>query len=100
MDRQPGYLALSKTGELKRRSRAAQALLENCKLCPRQCGANRLGGQRGRCLTAREAIVASYGPHHGEEAPLVGRYGSGTIFFAHCSMKCLFCQNYTIRQMG
>jgi putative pyruvate formate lyase activating enzyme len=59
-----------------------------------------LAGQRGKCRTADRALVASYGPHFGEEAPLAGRHGSGTIFFAHCNLHCLFCQNYTISQLG
>ena len=61
---------------------------------------NRLVGEAGRCRTGREAIVSSYGPHFGEEAPLVGKHGSGTIFFANCNLTCLFCQNYSISQLG
>jgi putative pyruvate formate lyase activating enzyme len=61
---------------------------------------NRLAGDVGKCRTPREAMVSSYGPHFGEEAPLVGRYGSGTIFFTNCNLRCLFCQNYSISQLG
>jgi len=75
-------------------------MLEECRLCPRHCGANRLGGESGECHTTTRAVISSYGPHFGEEAPLVGRYGSGTVFFAFCNLGCVFCQNYTISQLG
>jgi len=75
-------------------------LLEECRLCPRRCGANRLAGESGQCQVTTQAIVSSYGPHFGEEAPLVGRHGSGTIFFTYCNLHCAFCQNYTISQLG
>ncbi len=78
----------------------ALALLEDCHLCPRGCGVNRLEGEVGKCRTGRQALVSSFGPHFGEEAPLVGSGGSGTIFFAYCNLRCCFCQNYTISQMG
>jgi putative pyruvate formate lyase activating enzyme len=83
------------------RERAEQALarLESCDLCPRTCGANRLENEIGFCRTGRQAIVSSYGPHFGEEPPLVGSYGSGTVFFAGCNMGCIFCQNYDISQL-
>jgi putative pyruvate formate lyase activating enzyme len=61
---------------------------------------NRLAGETGKCRTGNQAIVSSYGPHYGEEAPLVGISGSGTIFFTNCNLRCLFCQNYTISQLG
>lgn len=76
------------------------ALLEECRLCPRRCGANRAEGDVGECGTGRLALVSSAGPHFGEEAPLVGSGGSGTIFFTHCNLRCCFCQNYSISQMG
>lgn len=79
---------------------AARALLETCRVCPRCCGTNRLDGDVGKCRTANEAMVSSYGPHFGEESPLVGKYGSGTIFFTNCNLRCLFCQNYSISQLG
>ncbi|MEE9398853.1 MAG: radical SAM protein [Dehalococcoidales bacterium] len=75
-------------------------MLEECHLCPRQCGANRLDGESGECHVTNQAIISSYGPHFGEEAPLVGRFGSGTIFFTYCNLRCVFCQNYTISQLG
>jgi putative pyruvate formate lyase activating enzyme len=78
----------------------ATEILRECRLCPRECRVDRLAGQKGKCQVTREVIVSSYGPHFGEEAPLVGGHGSGTIFFAYCNLKCVFCQNYTISQLG
>ncbi len=75
-------------------------MLEECCLCPRRCGTNRLAGESGKCHITTQVIVSSYGPHFGEEAPLVGRHGSGTIFFTYCNLRCVFCQNYTISQLG
>lgn len=69
-------------------------------MCPRRCGVNRLAGESGECQVTTQVIASSYGPHFGEEAPLVGRHGSGTIFFAYCNLHCVFCQNYTISQLG
>ncbi len=94
------YLKLYHSGELRRRTEIAKSLLENCSVCPRHCGVNRLTGETGKCHTSREAIISSYGPHFGEEAPLVGKHGSGTIFFTNCNLRCLFCQNYSISQLG
>ncbi len=74
-------------------------MLSPCRLCPRNCKAMRLEGQTGFCGIGREAVVSSYGPHFGEERPLVGRHGSGTIFFAGCNLGCLFCQNYDISHL-
>ena len=98
--RAAAYTELFHKGKLKERIEAAKSLLQSCHLCPHHCGVNRLEGEVGRCRTASEAIVCSYGPHFGEEAPLVGRCGSGTIFFANCNLRCLFCQNYSISQLG
>ncbi len=100
MSSPPAYAPLYDSGELSCRVREARAILESCRLCPRNCGANRLEGELGRCHTGARAIVASYGPHFGEEAPLVGSHGSGTIFFAYCNLNCVFCQNYSISQRG
>jgi putative pyruvate formate lyase activating enzyme len=71
-------------------------MLNFCTLCPRKCEVNRLKGQTGFCKIAAEAVVSSVGPHFGEESVLVGRGGSGTIFFAGCNLGCIFCQNYDI----
>jgi len=77
-----------------------KAVLGECCLCPRHCGVNRLAGESGKCRVTSQVAVSSYGPHFGEEAPLVGRHGSGTIFFACCNLQCIFCQNYTISHFG
>jgi len=74
--------------------------LEECRLCPRHCGVNRLAGESGECRITSRVVISSYGPHFGEEALLVGRHGSGTIFFTYCNLQCVFCQNYTISQLG
>jgi putative pyruvate formate lyase activating enzyme len=94
------YRELYRRGKLRERVETALSLLESCSVCPRSCGVNRLAGDIGKCRTSRQAIVSSYGAHFGEEAPLVGRHGSGTIFFANCNLGCLFCQNYSISQLG
>ena len=94
----PAYLALHESGELAERARRAQALLRRCVTCPRNCRVDRTAGELGVCRTGALAQVASYGPHFGEEAPLVGRGGSGTIFFAGCNLACVFCQNHDISQ--
>ena len=92
----PAYLSLHRDGRLAARIDAARKKLRHCDLCPRRCGVDRLAGELGFCQTAERAWVASYAPHFGEEAPLVGRNGSGTIFFTHCNLGCVFCQNYDI----
>ena len=90
--------ALWKNGQLKRRLQKAEAILQSCTLCPRRCCVNRLAGEVGCCQTGVQARVAGYGPHFGEEAPLVGQHGSGAIFFAGCNLGCCFCQNDEISQ--
>jgi putative pyruvate formate lyase activating enzyme len=94
----PPYLALHESGELAERARRSQALLRRCVTCPRNCRVDRTAGELGVCRVGAAAQVASYGPHFGEEAPLVGRGGSGTIFFAGCNLGCIFCQNFDISQ--
>lgn len=93
---EPSYIRLYRTGELARRIEKALAMMESCLLCPRRCGVNRLKGETGFCQTGRKARVASYNAHFGEEAPLVGIHGSGTIFISSCNLLCNFCQNYEI----
>lgn len=93
----PAYLQLPRT-ELQRRADQAHARLEKCDLCPRDCGSNRLAGERGICKTGLHARVSSFAPHFGEEAPLRGWNGSGTLFFARCNLHCQYCQNHTISQ--
>jgi putative pyruvate formate lyase activating enzyme len=92
----PAYLALVASGEIDRRIARAQARLRCCDLCPRLCRVDRAGGEFGFCATGRHAILSSAGPHFGEEAPLVGSGGSGTIFVASCNLGCDFCQNAEI----
>ena len=86
-------------GQIDERAEKAIARLESCDLCPRNCGVNRTEDEPGFCRTGRHAILASYSPHFGEEPPLVGRRGSGTIFFAGCNLGCIFCQNYDISHL-
>jgi putative pyruvate formate lyase activating enzyme len=83
---------------LKDRACKAVALLESCEMCPRRCRVDRLHGEVGFCRTGREATINSAGPHFGEEAPLSGYHGSGTIFFCGCNLSCIYCQNYEISQ--
>lgn len=80
--------------------RCAETILKSCTLCPRNCGVDRTSGEVGFCRTADKPFVASWGPHFGEERPLVGRFGSGTIFFGHCNLGCIFCQNWSISHLG
>ncbi|MDX2451787.1 radical SAM protein [Desulfosarcina sp.] len=96
----PEYLKALKSRTLEHRVKKAIAVLDCCTLCPRRCGVNRTAGETGTCKTGRRAVVASYNAHFGEERPLVGRNGSGTIFFSHCSLQCNFCQNYEISHLG
>ncbi len=97
---QPLYLELYEAGELKIRVDEAYARLEACDLCPRECGVNRLAGEKGFCQVTDAPMVSSYGPHFGEEQPLVGFGGSGTIFFTYCSLACVYCQNWEISHLG
>jgi putative pyruvate formate lyase activating enzyme len=95
------YLQPLRSGELKRRVATAYARLEACDLCGRECGVNRReSGAGAGCRTGEQAVVSSYGPHFGEEEPLVGSGGSGTIFFTWCNLRCQYCQNYEISQEG
>lgn len=96
----PVYLETFSKGKLQQKIKEAYQILAQCTLCPRKCKVNRLKGETGVCNTGSRLIVSSYGPHYGEESPLVGRYGSGTIFLTNCNLKCLFCQNYDISHLG
>ncbi len=86
--------------ELQERAAALRALASPCRLCPRQCGVNRLKGETGVCRSTSRAKVYSAHAHFGEERPLVGRGGSGTIFFSNCNLLCQFCQNWEINHRG
>lgn len=98
---EPAYLALHHTGELRQRAEELWAILAQCQLCPRQCGAHRLQGANGFCRApGSDLIIAAAQAHMGEERPLVGRGGSGTIFLSHCGLRCAFCQNWAIAHLG
>jgi len=97
---QPTYLESLRSGELDRRIETAVESLKCCTLCPRNCRVDRLAGETGICNTAERAWVSSFNPHFGEESPLVGSHGSGTIFFTHCNLLCAFCQNFEISHLG
>jgi len=98
---EPAYLKLHKTGELRKRAEKLRAIMQECRLCPRQCGVNRLEGEKGFCRAPGATLVVSAShPHFGEERPLVGKGGSGTIFLTHCNLRCVFCQNWQISQLG
>ena len=97
-EHQPGYLQLLESGELEKRVKIAQQHLVDCGVCPWVCGVNRLEGELGICQTGALAQVCSFGPHHSEERPISGQRGSGTIFFARCNLRCVYCQNADISQ--
>lgn len=97
---QPAYLETHRQGLLKKKIAAAYDILNQCTLCPHQCLVDRHHGEVGICRTGDKPVVSSYGAHFGEEDPLVGRQGSGTIFFTHCNLFCIFCQNYEISHGG
>ncbi|MFP4084865.1 MAG: radical SAM protein [Desulfonatronovibrio sp.] len=90
------YTIARKNGLLEKKIKELETLARDCTLCPRQCRVNRLENETGFCNTGSLAQVASYNLHFGEEAPLTGRGGSGTVFFAHCNLGCVFCQNFDI----
>lgn len=97
---EPVYIETFKKGLLKKKAEAAWAILKSCVLCPRKCWVDRQSGEKGVCKTGIKVLVSSYNPHFGEEAPLVGSHGSGTIFFTHCNLLCIFCQNFDISHEG
>jgi len=99
-DFQPGYHRLSHTGELQKRGKELWKMMRSCSLCPRECGAERLNGERGICQSSSILEVSSYHPHFGEEECLVGRGGSGTVFLTNCSLRCVLCINWEISQGG
>jgi putative pyruvate formate lyase activating enzyme len=95
----PVYLKTYREGLLEEKIVKAQRLLESCSVCPRDCKINRIEGERGFCRAGFLPKVSSSSPHFGEEQPLVGFHGSGTIFFTHCNLGCLYCQNYSISHL-
>jgi len=96
----PSYLKLLESGELDERISTLYERLSPCRICPHECGVDRLKGEKGFCRVGNKPIIASYGPHFGEERPLVGQGGSGTIFFTYCNMACVYCQNWEISHEG
>ncbi len=96
----PAYLALDRRGLLSDRVEKLYAIYENCHLCPRNCRVNRIKGETGICQATSRVKFSSAFPHFGEERPLVGRGGSGTIFLSNCNLRCVFCQNYAISIEG
>jgi len=97
---EPAYARLNAQGKLAERVEQVYSHLERCDLCPRMCGVNRLAGREGFCEATARVRVYSHTPHFGEELPLVGRRGSGTIFFSRCNLRCVFCQNWPIAHEG
>ena len=95
----PSYRSRISHEELKHRAVELREMLRACSLCPHECGALRLDGRYGVCRSTAKVTISSATPHFGEEAPLSGRSGSGTIFLASCNLKCAFCQNYDISHM-
>ena len=94
------YIELARTGKLAKKLESLTEILRECRLCPRECGVNRLEGHLGYCQAGADLMVSSAFPHFGEEPPLVGQHGSGTIFLTHCNLRCVFCQNYDISHLG
>lgn len=100
MTSEPSYIALYERGVLEQRLDALEKLVSPCTLCPHGCSVPRDSSAGGACRSGILPMVSSAGPHFGEEAPLVGRGGSGTIFFTNCNLGCIFCQNYDISHLG
>lgn len=100
MSYEPSYINLHNQGELKKRAELLFDLLESCILCPRECRINRLEGEEGYCGAGKDLATSSVFAHFGEEPPLVGKNGSGTIFLTFCNLLCIFCQNYDISHQG
>lgn len=96
----PSYLTLYENGQLRQRIEKAKEIMRCCTICPKNCRVDRISGNLGGCGVGRLAPVSSYGPHFGEERPLVGQHGSGTLFFASCNLLCIFCQNYEISRFA
>ncbi len=96
--RKAAYLSLS-IDQIKSRAKSLRDMLKSCVICPRNCRVNRIGGEMGECRIGPDPVISSFGPHFGEEPPLVGKHGSGTIFFTGCNLHCVFCQNYEISQL-
>ena len=96
---EPVYIRIMREGLLTRKVAAARELMESCAVCPRLCNVARLDGELGFCGTGPDPAISSASPHFGEESPLVGHNGSGTIFMTSCNLKCVFCQNFDISHL-
>ena len=96
----PSYLEKLTIQELHDRAAQLKELLINCRICPNSCEIDRTTGELGECNSSDDILISSVSPHFGEEPPLVGQLGSGTIFFTNCNLSCIFCQNYDISQLG
>ncbi len=96
----PAYLNAYKSGRLEKIAEQLFSSLESCQICPRRCKVNRLKGKVGFCKTVELPKIYSFLAHYGEEPPISGTKGSGTIFFSHCNMGCVYCQNYEFSQLG
>jgi putative pyruvate formate lyase activating enzyme len=94
----PSYIALHGSGELRARAETLRAMLGSCRICPHDCGNDRLRGEIARCYSGELPVVSAYTPHFGEEPALVGTHGVGNIFFGNCNLRCVYCQNYLISQ--
>lgn len=97
---EPAYVELHRKGELKKRGEELWERMRSCDICPRDCKINRIEGERGDCKASSRLEISTFGPHFGEERELVGRNGSGTVFFTNCSLLCVFCINYDVSQLG
>lgn len=97
---EPAYLKLHLSGELKRRGQELWEIMKECRLCPRECKKDRFKGIKGDCHSDYRLKISAFHPHFGEERPLVGQGGSGTIFLSNCSLKCVYCINWEISQGG
>lgn len=96
----PSYLELERKGLLSERVKKLYSIYESCHLCPRDCRVNRIKGEVGKCRASAKVKVSSAFPHFGEEAPLIGKKGSGAIFFSNCGLRCVYCQNYKVSLQG
>ncbi|MEJ2055417.1 MAG: radical SAM protein [Calditrichaceae bacterium] len=97
---EPGYIKLRRSGELNKRAKRLWEMMNECRLCPHECGIDRIHGEVGICEASAQLEIASFHPHFGEERPLAGSAGSGTIFFTNCGLRCVFCINWQISQGG
>jgi len=97
---EPFYINSYKEGKFKEKITTLCGILENCEICPRNCRVNRLKDEKGYCRSGKNLMISSFSPHFGEEEPLVGTGGSGTIFLTNCNLLCVYCQNYDISHLG